>query len=74
MDKSIFVKQMLQPTIVATGREVERLDYKVEVDPKHPGYREEYVVVTYLGGFSRQVCVSGDSLVAIIKDVLKVVG
>ena len=44
------------------------LEYKVMDDG------EEYVIITYEDGWKRNACVTADSDIALIRDVMKVIG
>ncbi len=66
--KTEFVKNYLSPLLRAAGVRVDNAKYR-----KHPESHEKIVTVTYESGFARDVCVTADSLRAIIADVLAVV-
>ena len=64
--KSRFVYRKLAPLVVsATDGDVGGLTYEVSRG-------EEYVRVNYVNGHVRTVCVTGDSHVALARDVLRV--
>lgn len=59
------------------ANELSALLRKIDVDIKSAEYitehGEEYVVIKFSNGYAKKVCVTADSILAIAKDVLKVI-
>lgn len=66
MDKNFFVKQFLKPTLMAADKTISDVTYMKSCAG------EEYVTVKYRTGDVSRATVTGDSCVALIKDVLEV--
>lgn len=66
MDKNLFVKQFLKPTLMAADKTISDVTYMKSAAG------EEYVTVKYHTGDVSRATVTGDSCVALIKDVLEV--
>ena len=69
-EKRQFVTDKLTPFLQAIDQEIESAEYHVIT---HTPYDLEYIVITWEGGSSKRAYVTGDSLVALAKDVLKVI-
>ena len=69
-EKRQFVTDKLTPFLVAIDQDIESAEYHVIT---HTPYDLEYIVITWKGGSSKRAYVTGDSLVALAKDVLKVI-
>ena len=69
-EKRQFVTDKLTPFLQAIDQEIESAEYHVIT---HTPYDLEYIVITWKGGSSKRAYVTGDSLVALAKDVLKVI-
>lgn len=63
--KTGFVCNYLSPLLRAAGLNISNAKYR-----KHPDSNEEIVTVTYESGFTRDICVTADSYIAIVADVL----
>ena len=63
--KTGFVHNYLSPLLQAAGLNISNTKYR-----KHPDSNEEIVTVTYESGFARDICVTADSYIAIVADVL----
>lgn len=61
--KTKFVKEHLAPLLRAMQCEVLDAEYTALDNG------EEYVIITYTSGFTKRICVSADSLRAIVIDV-----
>ncbi len=61
--KEKFVKEKLTPLLRAMQCEISNAEYTVLDNG------EEYVIITYKSGFTKRICVSADSLRAIVIDV-----
>lgn len=68
-EKRQFVTDKLTPFLQAIDQDIESAEYHVIT---HTPYDLEYIVITWKGGSSKRAYVTGDSLVALAKDVLKV--
>lgn len=66
--KTEFVKKHLSPLLQAADLRIHNAKYRV-----HPESHEEIVSVVYESGFVRDVCVTADSLRAIVDDVMAAV-
>lgn len=64
-NKRNFVKDFFQPLLQALDIGIDKAEYV-----RNPTTREEYVVITYMNGYTRQKCVTADSLVALVGDVI----
>lgn len=64
--KRQFVKQQLRWVLQAACPNIANVEYRY-----CKGINEEIVTVSILGGQQLQVCVTADSLFAIVKDVVK---
>lgn len=69
-EKRQFVTDKLTPFLQAIDQDVESAEYHVIT---HTPYDLEYIIITWKGGSSKRAYVTGDSLVALAKDVLKVI-
>ena len=68
-EKRQFVTDKLTPFLQAIDQDIESAEYHVIT---HTPYDLEYIIITWKGGSSKRAYVTGDSLVALSKDVLKV--
>lgn len=66
MDKNLFVKQFLKLTLMAADKSISDVTYMKSAAG------EEYVTVKYHSGSASRALVTGDSCIALIKDVLEV--
>ena len=64
--KGEFVAKYLSPMLAVADMNVETATYRCHVDT-----HEEYVDIVYKGGHKRRVCVTADSLQALILDVMR---
>lgn len=64
--KGAFVEKYLSPMLAAADMQIERASYRY-----HIATGEEYVDIIYIGGHKRRVCVTADSLQALILDVMR---
>lgn len=64
--KGEFVAKYLSPMLAAADMNVESATYRCHIDT-----HEEYVDIVYKGGHKRRVCVTADSLQALIFDVMR---
>ena len=64
--KGAFVEKYLSPMLAAADMRIERATYRC-----HIATHEEYVDIIYIGGHNRRVCVTADSLQALILDVMR---
>lgn len=69
-EKRQFIQDKLTPFLQAIDQDIESAEYHVIT---HTPYDLEYIVITWKGGSSKRAYVTGDSLVALAKDVLKVI-
>lgn len=69
-EKRQFVTDKLTPFLQAIDQDIESAEYHVIT---HTPYDLEYIIITWKGGSSKRAYVTGDSLVALAKDVLKVI-
>lgn len=69
-EKRRFVTDKLTPFLQAIDQDIESAEYHVI---SHTPYDLEYIIITWKGGSSKRAYVTGDSLVARAKDVLKVI-
>lgn len=68
-NKNKFVSQYLKPLMLAL-----RIDVKDVYYERHPhdGYiGDEYVFVVFPNGYTKKICVTADSLIALVRDVFK---
>lgn len=65
MNKTFFVRKFLRPLIKAVDKDVDEVYYLKTADG------EEFVNICYLNGSKRRIIVTGDSLKAIVQDVIK---
>lgn len=64
LEKSDFTEKHLKPLLVAAlAGDVVDVEYLLK-------RREEFVEVTFANGYSRRACVTGDSLLALVEDVI----
>lgn len=66
--KTAFVHGYLSPLLRALGLRIDNAKYRM-----HPVSREEIITITYLSGYTRDVCVTADSFLAIVQDVLRAI-
>lgn len=64
-EKKNFVSYYLSPML----RKADNKIYSAEYDTDSNG--NEFVTVTYINGYKKTVCVTGDSLIALMDDVIK---
>lgn len=64
--KGAFVEKYLSPMLPTADMQIERASYRC-----HIATGEEYVDIIYIGGHKRRVCVTADSLQALILDVMR---
>lgn len=64
--KAAFVEKYLSPLLVAADMQIKSASYRC-----HIATSEEYVDIIYIGGHKRRVCVTADSLQALILDVMR---
>ena len=69
-EKRQFVTDKLTPFLQAIDQDIESAEYHVITNTP---YDLEYIIITWKGGSSKRAYVTGDSLVALAKDVLKVI-
>ena len=69
-EKRQFVTDKLTPFLQAIDQDIESAEYHVI---SHTPYDLEYIIITWKGGGSKRAYVTGDSFVALAKDVLKVI-
>ena len=69
-EKRQFVTDKLTPFLQAIDQDIESAEYHAIT---HTPYDLEYIVITWKGGSSKRAYITGDSLVALAKDVLKVI-
>ena len=62
--KKDFVSQNLSPLLRRADREIYSAEYDIDSN-------DEFVTITYANGYKKAVCVTGDSLIALIADVIK---
>lgn len=67
--KEDFVKKMLDPFIKEIDGNVTSVIYRL-VDTV--SYELEYVLVTWKGGYVRRIYITGDSLSALSREVLRI--
>lgn len=63
--KTEFVREYLSPLLRAADLNIDNAKYRI-----HPDSHEEIITVTYNNGFAKDICVTADSLRAIITDVM----
>lgn len=64
--KGAFVEKYLSPMLAAADMQIKSASYR-----RHINTGEEYVDIIYIGGHKRRVCVTADSLQALILDVMR---
>lgn len=64
--KGTFVEKYLSPMLAAADMRIKRATYRC-----HIATHEEYVDIIYIDGHKRRVCVTADSLQALILDVMR---
>lgn len=64
--KGEFVAKYLSPMLAAADMHIKDATYRCHIDT-----HEEYVDIVYIGGHKRRVCVTADSLQALILDVMR---
>ena len=64
--KGAFVEKYLSPMLAAADMQIKSASYR-----RHINTGEEYVDIIYIGGHKRCVCVTADSLQALILDVMR---
>lgn len=64
--KSKFVAEYLSPLLQAAGISVKKAEYT-----KDSKTGEEVVVITHTNGYTRERCVTADSLIALTRDTIK---
>lgn len=60
-----FVKYKLQPLLQEIEYNIIKAEYAITE------YNEEYVIITYENNFKRKICVTADSIKAIVIDVIR---
>lgn len=63
--KAKFVEKYLSPLLQHARLEVKKAEYVKEEN------QEEFVIVTYTNNYTRKICVTGDSLRAIVIDAIR---
>ena len=66
-NKKVFVAELGELLHTRTRQNVKDMLYIEENG-------EEYVIVNFNNGYSKRVCVSGDSCIAIMSDIYRVLG
>ncbi len=66
--KQIFVENPLAAVLREIDENVESVSYYCANEPSF----EEYVIIDFAGGGIKRVCITADSLTAVVRDVLKV--
>ena len=69
--KQNFVDNLVRPMLMNADPEIIDCRYSVEFHPKNADWINETVVITFAGGYTREINVLGDSHRAIIKDIVK---
>lgn len=69
-EKRQFVTDKLTPFLQAIDQDIESAEYH---SISHTPYDLEYIIITWKGGSSKRAYVTGASLLALSKDVLKVI-
>lgn len=69
-EKKEFAEGKLLSFLQAIDAEIESTEYH---SISHTPYDLEYIIITWKGGSSKRAYVTGDSLLALSKDVLKVI-
>lgn len=64
-EKKNFVSYYLSPMLRKADNKIYSAEYNTDDNDN------EFITVTYINGCKRTVCVTGDSLIALIADVLK---
>lgn len=64
MDKKNFVEHELARLLYAIDSDIVNVSY-IKKGP------EEYVLLSYANHYSKMICITADSLLAIVKDVLR---
>lgn len=68
-NKKAFVSQYLKPLMRALRIGINDVYYERR---PHDGYiGDEYVVIVFTNVYKKEVCVTADSLIALVRDVLK---
>ena len=62
--KKDFVSHYLSPLLRRADREIYSAEYEVDNN-------DEFVTITYANGYKKAVCITGDSLMAIVYDVIR---
>lgn len=63
--KQIFVENTLAAVLREIDKSIESVEYEA-------AEFQEYVMIRFSGGGTKRVCITGDSLSAVAKDVLKI--
>lgn len=63
--KQIFVENTLAAVLRVIDERIESVEYEATE-------LQEYVIIKFSGGGTKRVCITGDSLSAVAKDVLKI--
>lgn len=66
MSKIDFVEKKLANLLYAIDSDIVNVSY-IKKGP------EEYVLLSYANHYSKMICITADSLLAIVKDVLKAI-
>lgn len=64
--KAAFVEKHLAPMLAAAEMQVKHAEYR-----HHIATNEEYVDIVYISGYKCRVCVTADSLGALVADVMR---
>lgn len=64
--KTKFVAEHLSPLLRAAGISVVKAEYR-----KDEKTGEEIVVITHTNGYTRERCVTADSLIEVVRDTIK---
>lgn len=64
--KGAFVEKYLSPMLAAADMRIKQAVYRCNI-----ATGAEYVDISYIGGYKRSVCVTADSLQALILDVMR---
>lgn len=65
--KQVFVENALADVLKKVDEDVESVEYSRSSEDS-----EEYVIIGFKSGGTKRVCITADSLAAVVKDVFKI--
>lgn len=67
--KQVFVENALADVLKKVDEDVESVEYSRSSEAEDA---EEYVIIGFKSGGTKRICITADSLAAVVKDVFKI--